>query len=139
MRAMCPGEAKICRRKRFQKRQIAPRSGKRERESGVSVYIAYLMTQHNSRSSHPPGSSPMHGSKQNITVLAALCLTLLAEGFSQPQLPVPQPVRPPPLSDSCIAEVKVSYHRPAVKGRTVWESLSHTTRSGAQARMRIQS
>jgi tetratricopeptide (TPR) repeat protein len=49
---------------------------------------------------------------------------LLAEGFSQPQLPIPQPSPAANLSQTVgIAEVKVSYHRPAVKGRTVWGGL----------------
>jgi len=66
----------------------------------------------------------MNRSKRTTAALATLCLALLAQGFSQPQLPVPQPSPAADLSQTVgIAEVKVSYHRPAVKGRTVWGQL----------------
>ncbi len=54
----------------------------------------------------------------------ALFLALVSQAVAQPQLPVPQPSPAATTVQTIgIAEVKVTYHRPAVKGRSVWGGL----------------
>jgi len=54
----------------------------------------------------------------------AACFALAFTAVAQPQLPLPQPSPAAGVSQTIgITEVKVSYHRPAVKGRVVWGGL----------------
>jgi len=53
-----------------------------------------------------------------------LLFMFAAQGVAQPQLPQPQASPAATVSQTIgIAEVTVSYHRPAVKGRTIWGTL----------------
>jgi hypothetical protein len=60
-------------------------------------------------------------------IATALCIAAafsIHHASSQPQLPQPQPSPAATLTQAVgITEVKVTYHRPAVKGREVWGTL----------------
>ena len=57
-------------------------------------------------------------------VLTVLTLCALHESTAQPNLPVPQPSPLATVSQTAgITVVTITYHRPAVKGRTVWGGL----------------
>ncbi len=57
-------------------------------------------------------------------VVLVLLLGIAAQAVAQPQLPLPQASPAATVSQTIgLAEVVVSYHRPAVKGRAVWGDL----------------
>ncbi len=57
-------------------------------------------------------------------VLLAACFALALTAVAQPQLPLPQPSPAAGVSQTIgISEVKISYHRPAVRARAVWGAL----------------
>lgn len=66
----------------------------------------------------------MNHNRLFVPAFLAACFAMALSAVAQPQLPVPQPSPAANLSQTIgITEVKVSYHRPAVKGRPVWGAL----------------
>lgn len=62
--------------------------------------------------------------KQAAATVLALTCAVVAQAISQPQLPLPEASPAAHVAQTIgLAEVTVSYHRPAVKGRTIWGEL----------------
>ena len=75
-------------------------------------------------------------------VIAVVLTTGLSFGVSvchaqSAVLDLPRPSQHSAVSQRIgITDITISYHRPLVKGRTIWGKVVPTTRSGAQARTR---
>jgi tetratricopeptide (TPR) repeat protein len=66
----------------------------------------------------------MNHTRLFLPALLAACCAMTCTAVAQPQLSLPQPSPAAGVSQTIgIAEVKVSYHRPAVKNRVVWGAL----------------
>jgi len=66
----------------------------------------------------------MNTNRYVASAMLGLLLGIAVQAVAQPQLPLPQASPAATVSQTIgLAEVVVSYHRPAVKGRTVWGNL----------------
>jgi len=66
----------------------------------------------------------MNHNRLFVLAFLAAFFVMPFSAIAQPQLPLPQPSPAATISQTIgIAEVQISYHRPAVKGRPVWGAL----------------